>query len=204
MTPMPDSYLTISEEAEFLIKEKGSKFIAFSFKVTDEEEVNDRLTSLKKLHHSARHHCYAYRLGSTGEQFRSNDDGEPNHSAGDPILRQLIGRDLTDTLVVVVRYFGGTKLGVGGLIQAYGGAAEGALELSGVRKVDCLVRAKVSFSYAQMSEVMRVLNSHDLAMENHKFEVTCELSVLIPKRISDRVLEDLREIPFIQVKDQEL
>lgn len=201
---MPDAYLTISEETEYLLKEKGSKFFAYCFKVNNEQEVQARLHALKKTHHSARHHCYAYRFGKSGEQFRSNDDGEPNHSAGDPILRQLTGRDLTDTLVVVVRYFGGTKLGVGGLIQAYGRAAEGALELAGIKEVDCMVRAEVSFSYAQMSEVMRVLKSHELDMESHRFEVTCALSVLIPQRISQKVLEELVEIPFIQVKHQAL
>ena len=110
---IPHTYLTLKTESEGTYKEKGSKFLAFAFPVSSEQEIRDRMMGLKKRFHDARHHCYAYILGPERVVFRANDDGEPNHSAGDPILGQIRSRELTDTLVVVVRYFGGTKLGVG-------------------------------------------------------------------------------------------
>ena len=118
---------TIKDSAEGLYKEKGSKFLAFAFPVTTEDEIKDCQEKIRKKYFDARHHCYAWILGADKSQLRANDDGEPNHSAGDPILGQIRSRDLTDVLVVVVRYFGGTKLGVSGLIQAYRAAAEDAL-----------------------------------------------------------------------------
>src|SRR6478736_3309084 len=118
-----DSYLTISQTADELYKDKGSKFLAFAFPVKSESEIKKKLTSLKKEHPSASHHCYAWRLGADKAAFRANDDGEPSNTAGKPILMQIQAKDLTNVLIVVVRYFGGTLLGVGGLINAYKQAA---------------------------------------------------------------------------------
>jgi len=114
-----DTYFTIKHESEGFYKEKGSKFLAFAYPVQDEAAVKERTSELKKVYYDARHHCYAYILGHDGEQYRASDDGEPNHSAGDPILGQIKSNNLTNTLIVVVRYFGGTKLGISGLINAY-------------------------------------------------------------------------------------
>ena len=120
---MKDSFLTISGKSEGLYKDRGSKFLSFSFPVSSEEEINQRLDEVRKKYHDARHHCYAWMLQPDQSKSRANDDGEPNHSAGDPILGQIKSFELTNTLVVVIRYFGGTKLGVGGLINAYKTAA---------------------------------------------------------------------------------
>src|SRR5690606_7725476 len=124
---MDDGYRTIAQPAEGLYKEKGSKFIALAYPVYTEEEIKDRLAELRKKYYDARHHCYAYMLGADKSRYRANDDGEPNHSAGDPILGQIRSADLSNVLVVVVRYFGGTKLGVSGLITAYKTATADAL-----------------------------------------------------------------------------
>ena len=131
---MQDSFLTIGQPAEGLYKEKGSKFIGLAFPVKTEDEVKERLEETRKTYYDARHHCYAYILGHEGTQFRANDDGEPNHSAGDPILGQIRSKELTNTLVIVVRYFGGTKLGVSGLINAYKTAAALALDNTSIEE----------------------------------------------------------------------
>jgi uncharacterized YigZ family protein len=196
---MADSYHTIKKKGESLLKEKGSKFFGYAFKVRSEDAVTACLDELKKKHHSARHFCYAYRIGPEGERYRSNDDGEPSHSAGDPILRHLQGKELTFTLVVVVRYFGGTKLGVGGLIQAYGETAQLAIEDSGIKEVERTQWFKVEFAYAQMSEVMRLLKKYELDMEEHDFNITCSLEAEVPLRVEAEFMEDLNAIPFIKV-----
>src|SRR5690606_39655528 len=149
-----DTYLTIADHAEGLYYEKGSKFIALAYPVSDEEEIKSLLENIRKKYYDARHHCYAYRLGREGLVFRANDAGEPNHSAGDPILGQLRSYNITDVLIVVVRYFGGTKLGVGGLINAYKTAAADAIENSTIitkitdRKSTRLNSSHVKISYA--------------------------------------------------------
>jgi len=200
---MSDSYKTIRKKAESLLKEKGSKFYGFSFHVKNESDVQSRLEQVRKIHHSARHHCYAYRLGLDGEDYRSNDDGEPNHSAGDPIHRQLLSLELTYCLVIVVRYFGGTKLGVGGLISAYGESAKAALLEAGVKEVENTFDVKVAFAYAQMSDVMRVLKKYDLEMSEHAFLINCSLTCPVPFRIEKEVMEELEAIPFIQIKAED-
>jgi uncharacterized YigZ family protein len=196
---MADSYHTIKKRGESLLKEKGSKFFGYTFKVRSEDAVIACLDELKKKHHSARHFCYAYRIGPGGERYRSNDDGEPSHSAGDPILRQIQGKELTYSLVVVVRYFGGTKLGVGGLIQAYGEAALLAIQDSGIKEVERTQWFKVDFAYAQMSEVMRLLKKYELEMEEHDFNITCSLQAEAPFRVAVEFMEELNAIPFIKV-----
>lgn len=196
---MVHSYLTIAQNGSSLLKEKGSKFFGFAFHVKTEDDVQACIDEIRKSHHSARHHCYAYRLEDDGSLYRANDDGEPSHSAGDPILRQLIAKELTYTLVIVVRYFGGTKLGMGGLIQAYGSAAQLAIEESRSIRVECKAKIKISFAYAQMSEVMRVLKKYELDMDSHDFNITCSLTCSIPLQYNDEFLEELQAIPFIKV-----
>lgn len=162
-----------------LFKAKGSKHFGFVFPVRNESEINDHLTALRKEHHAARHHCYAWRLGPAGEHWRAQDDGEPAHSAGTPILGALRSHEVTYCLAVVVRYFGGTKLGVGGLIEAYREATNEALAAGNL--VACYVAAtwEIRFHYDRMSDVMRVLKDHEITPEETDFRETCRLLATI-------------------------
>ncbi|NND93786.1 MAG: YigZ family protein [Flavobacteriales bacterium] len=168
-----ESYLTISSSAEALLKEKSSKFFAYAFPVNSIEEIQSRIVEVKNDHHSARHWCYAYRLNPDGKEFRANDDGEPSHSAGDPILRQIDSRNLTNTLVIVVRYFGGIKLGVGGLIQAYGGAAAQALDQCRIIEKEIREELRIEFDYTDMNDVMRIMKKFGADMHEHEFLESC-------------------------------
>ena len=176
---MEDTYLTLSRISEGLYKEKGSKFLAFAYPVGDEEEVKEILEKLRKQYYDARHHCYAYILGKNQEQYRANDDGEPNHSAGDPILGQIRSKELTNTLIVVIRYFGGTKLGVGGLITAYKTAAAEAIENNEI--IEAIVKKKVilEFDYLAMNDVMRLVKDLDLEIIDQSFDNTCNMHLLV-------------------------
>lgn len=186
------SYKTIESEAEGLYKEKGSRFLAFAFPVANETEVKLTLESLRKRFFDARHYCYAYRLGTDGQTFRANDDGEPNHSAGDPILGQLRSRDLTKTLVVVVRYFGGVKLGVGGLISAYRNAAENALNNCKIVQREITNRVTLYFEYAATPEVMRLVNNFSMTIVKQKFETECEIEVEYGLRYEEEIFEKVK------------
>lgn len=186
------SYKTIESEAEGLYKEKGSRFLAFAFPVANETEVKLTLESLRKRFFDARHYCYAYRLGADGQTFRANDDGEPNHSAGDPILGQLRSRDLTKTLVVVVRYFGGVKLGVGGLISAYRNAAENALNNCKIVQREITNRVTLYFEYAATPEVMRLVNNFSMTIVKQKFETDCEIEVEYGLRYEEEIFEKVK------------
>ena len=180
---MIDHFYTINKKGSSLYKDKGSKFIGYAIPVRSVEQVNQQLETVKKEHHDARHHCYAYILGNSGEQTRANDDGEPNHSAGDPILGQIKSLNLTFTLIVVVRYFGGTKLGVSGLIAAYKIAAEEALKNTITLKEFIAKTIKLSYSYSCTNEVMKLIDTHNLAIINQEFEEKCflEANVVISK-----------------------
>ncbi len=185
-----DTYKTILKTSEeVLFKEKGSKFFGYAFPVTSEEEVKIHLDNLKKQHHSARHWCYAWQLGKIYEHYRANDDGEPSNSAGMPIYGQLQSFDLTNTLVVVVRYFGGTKLGVGGLIQAYKTAAQMALETCKIveRTIDETFLLK--FEYPEMNTVMRIIKEEDITLKNQTMELNCEFEIAVRKKDAERVFE---------------
>ena len=152
-----DSYLSVSAPAEGLFKDNGSRFISLAYPVESEEEVKDIVAELKKKYHDARHHCYAYRLGYLGDKFRANDDGEPSGSAGRPILGQIDSRGLSDTLVVVVRYFGGIKLGIPGLIRAYKTSTADALDKAGSVGKIAGKWFNVNFGYEEMNKVMKVV-----------------------------------------------
>lgn len=174
---MCDIYKTIQAPSEGFYKEKGSRFLAFAYPVSHEDTIKDHLAILQKKHHSARHYCYAWILGPDKVRYRVNDDGEPSGTAGKPIYGQIVSSDLTDVLVVVVRYFGGTKLGVGGLIQAYRSAASAALEKS--RIIECKVkdRLRLEFSYGQMNAVMKVIKDMKLDLEEQSFDMDCSLTL---------------------------
>lgn len=164
-----DSYRTIEKPVEGLYKEKGSKFIARAFCVNNEQEIKDVQAQLRNEYYDARHHCYAYCLGKGGERYRANDDGEPNHSAGDPILGQIRSNDLTNVLVVVIRYFGGTKLGVGGLITAYKTATAEALETANIITKHWKVLYKLSFGYNEYNSLMPKIKEWDAVIVNQEY-----------------------------------
>ncbi|RNI29594.1 YigZ family protein [Rufibacter immobilis] len=172
-----DTYRTIAAPVEGLYKEKGSKFISKAYPVRSEEEIKEILQALRKEYFDARHHCYAYLLGADRATYRANDDGEPNHSAGDPILGQIRSLGLSNVLVVVIRYFGGVKLGVGGLIHAYKTATTEALEQAQVEERHETTLLTVHFGYEQMNEVMKVVKDLDLPVRQQDFNLACRLTV---------------------------
>ena len=167
------SYLTVAGPSSGLFKEKGSKFISFAYPVSSEIEVKKHLEALQKQYHDATHHCFAWILDADKQRYRAFDDGEPNHSAGDPILGQLRSRNLTNILVVVVRYYGGTKLGVSGLITAYRSAAQDALNKCTIVEKELLQALTFKFNYANTTEVMRLIKEFDLSILKQDFQLTC-------------------------------
>ena len=185
-----DTYKTILKPSEeVLFKEKGSKFFGYAFSVFSEEEIKENIENLKKQHHSARHFCYAWQLGKYYENHRANDDGEPSNSAGMPIYGQLQSFDVTNILVVVVRYFGGTKLGVGGLIQAYKTTAQMALETCKIVEKTIDENFRLTFEYPEMNTVMRILKDEDIKLVQQKMELDCEFEIAVRKKDADRIFE---------------
>ncbi|MFC7358579.1 IMPACT family protein [Jejudonia soesokkakensis] len=190
MTSEKDTYKTITKpSAETLFKEKGSKFYGYAFPVTSEDDVKYYLEQLKKQHHTARHFCYAWQLGKNYDNYRANDDGEPSNSAGMPIYGQLQAFDVTNVLVVSVRYFGGTKLGVGGLIQAYKTSAQLALEASKIVKRTIDKEFILTFEYPEMNTVMRIIKDENLKITNQILELTCQIEISVRKKEAQRVFE---------------
>jgi uncharacterized YigZ family protein len=186
-----DTYRTIAAPSQGIYKEKGSKFIGLAFPVSSEEEIKAIYAQLKKEYFDARHHCYAFMLGAAATRYRANDDGEPNHSAGDPILGQIRSAGLTNILVVVIRYFGGSKLGISGLIQAYREAAAAALAAAvPVEQVETATLA-IAFDYGQMNTVMSVVKDYKLEVKEQDFALSCRLVVAVRKNLVDAVLEKL-------------
>ena len=183
MEPQKDTYLTLSAPAEIIYKEKSSKFLTYAWHVKSVDEVKELLEGLYKQHYDATHHCYAYRIGYYGEQFRANDDGEPSGTAGKPILGQLLSRDVTNCLVVVVRYFGGTKLGVSGLIDAYKTSTAMVLDEADIVERTIDREITITFPYASIGEVMKVLKDEKPKIREQIFDNTCriELSVRLSK-----------------------
>ena len=172
---IPDSFKSISGVSEGLFKDNGSRFIAKAYPVETEDEVRQIVSSLKKEYHDARHHCYAYRLGYKADVFRANDDGEPSGSAGRPILGQIDSRGLSDVLVVVVRYFGGIKLGIPGLIRAYKTSSDDALSQAEVVEKIAAVNYRVEFGYLAMNFVMKVLKDMKIEAGDQQFAMRCTL-----------------------------
>jgi len=194
---MDDTFLTLGKESEGLYKEKGSKFLAFAYPVSDENEIKEKLEALRKKYYDARHHCYAYILGKDKEHYRANDDGEPNHSAGDPILGQIRSNELTNVLIVVVRYFGGTKLGVGGLITAYKTAAAEAILANEIITEIVTKKIKFTFDYLDMNDVMRLIKEYDLEINSQSFDNTCTMTLRVREANYKQVMERLTEIPSV-------
>lgn len=192
-TLLRDTYQSISEPARGLYRDNGSKFLAFAFPVESEAEIKTILAGIRKEYHDARHHCYAYRLGHTGGLWRANDDGEPSSSAGRPILGQLLSRELSDILVVVVRYFGGIKLGIPGLIRAYRESTADAL--GNARTVEKIagIRYRLRFPYDRMNAVMKVLKDFGLNAAGQDFGMDCSMTVRIRIRDEASFLDRVRQ-----------
>jgi len=187
-----NSFQTITYQTEGFYKEKGSRFIAHAIPVTSEEEIKSELEGLRKTYYDARHHCYAYIIGLKDQSYRANDDGEPNHSAGDPILGQIRSKILTNTLVVVIRYFGGTKLGVGGLIHAYKTAAEAALEKANVKIIYSKTKVHLSFGYENTSEVERALSEFDIEYLDKQYTDSCLFRMMLKDEDYPILKEELK------------
>jgi len=198
-----DTYKTISKPSKGeLFKDKNSKFIGYAFHVENEDEIKTYIEEVKKEHHSARHWCYAYQLGTETITFRANDDGEPNNSAGMPIYGQIQSFDLTNVLVIVVRYYGGVKLGVGGLINAYKTGAQLALEASDIIEKTINTNFSLKFEYKNMSKVMRILKENQIDIINQTLELNCLLEISVRKGNASKVFEIFNQ--FYGVKIDEL
>lgn len=195
-----DTYQTIASPSEGIYKEKGSKFLAFVFPIFNEEEFKNHLTQLKKDYHDARHHCYAFKLGLTENEYRYSDDGEPNNSAGKPIYGQILSKNLTNVGIVVVRYFGGTKLGVGGLVSAYKEAAADALQNAKIINQTVNNFYQILFDYPAMSEVMNFIKNHELNITKQVFENTCLIEFGIRKSEAETVVSDLEKIEGVKMR----
>lgn len=201
MAEFKDSYLTIAEPAEAIYKERSSKFLTYAYPVANEEEIKFLLDTLRKEYYDATHHCYAYRLGPQGELFRANDDGEPSGTAGKPILGQLLSAELTNCLVVVVRYFGGTKLGVSGLIQAYKESTAEVIAASKIieKTVDRVI--KVDFSYISMNGVMRVIKEMNPRIDEQLFDNLCTMRLRIRESEADILISKLSKVEGVTIEE---
>lgn len=196
-----DTFKTIEGESHGLFKDRGSRFIAIAIPVTSQEEIKTRLAELRKEYHDARHHCFAWVLGPDGQTWRVSDDGEPSGTAGKPILAQINARELTNIMIVVIRYFGGTLLGVGGLINAYRNAAADALGTATVVEKHLMEKWTVTFPYESMNDVMKVLRDESCSQSEHRYSGT-DVTVEIMFRVSraDNLTGRLNKISGLQMK----
>ena len=192
-----DTYLTLEYPSQGIYKDKGSKFIALAWPVQSEDQIDEIITSVKKEYYDARHHCYAWILGQSGDHYRVNDDGEPSGTAGKPIFGQLNSAGLSNVLIIVVRYFGGIKLGVRGLINAYKGAAMDAIQNASLITQILHDHFLINFDYLVMNDVMKVMKEYDLSQFNHNFDLKCQLRFKVRKNLTLKVLDALEAIPDI-------
>lgn len=187
-------YHTIERPSVAEYKDRGSKFIAYAYPVGDVNEFKEKLTAIKKEHPKATHHCFAYRIGLDGNNFRVSDDGEPSGSAGKPILGQIDSKQLTNVLIIVVRYFGGTLLGVPGLINAYRSAAALALQVTPVVQKPVLVNYQLQFDYTMMNDVMKVVKQFDCVVRRQDMQLFCSMEIAVPKNRLDEVLFKIKDL----------
>ena len=185
---MEDTYKTIKDSSQGIYKEKGSKFIAFAIPVSSREQIKEYLANLRKSNHSARHHCFAWVIGYNREDYRVNDDGEPSGTAGKPIYGQILSNNITNVLIVVVRYFGGVKLGKGGLINAYRSAAADALKNAVITTKTIRETYRLHFNYPVMSDVMKILNEFDIEQLERRFELDCTIDFSVRKKDKKKVV----------------
>jgi len=195
-----DTYKTIKLPAEGIFKEKGSKFIAYLYPISSDAEIKDIIANLKALHPKARHHCWAVRLSPDRTIFRINDDGEPSGTAGRPILNTLLSHDITDVLAVVVRYFGGTLLGVPGLINAYKTATADAIIHSEIITKTINTICHINFEHAKMNEVMRIIKEEEIQFSNQLFDLTCSMDLEIRQSQVNKVCGRLQKIEGLVIK----
>ncbi|SFS56916.1 uncharacterized protein, YigZ family [Zhouia amylolytica] len=200
---MKDTYKTITTPStETLYKEKNSKFFGYAFPINNEDEVKPILESIKKQHHSARHWCYAWQLGTDQNiSFRANDDGEPNNSAGMPIYGQIQSFELTNILIIVVRYFGGVKLGVGGLITAYKTAAQYALEGADIVEKTIDSEFGLYFEYKNMNKVMRIVKEKNLNIIDQKMELDCFIKISVRKKEARKIKQIFDKLYGVTLKE---
>ena len=195
-----DSYKTIAKPAEGSYSEKRSKFLAYAFPVQNEQEVKERLAEIQKKHWDARHHCYAYILGAHKDASRLNDNGEPSGTAGRPIYGQLLSKDVTNTLVIVVRYFGGIKLGVSGLQNAYKVAAREALDAAVIEERTVQETYRVTFEYVKMNDIMQILKDPEVQVLDRQSYMQCIYTISVRQREADRITGALRKVPMTTVE----
>ena len=201
-----DTYRTIVTPTEaVLFKDKNSKFYGFAFPIETKNDAKQHIETLKREHHAARHWCYAYQLGTETIYFRANDDGEPNNSAGMPIYGQIQSFDVTNVLIVVVRYFGGVKLGVSGLINAYKTTAQLTLEASKIVKKTITVEFCITFDYKNMNKVMRIIKEHNITISQQKLELDCTIYISVRKKDAGtifNIFNTLYEITITEIENQ--
>ena len=199
-----DSYKTIDNPSkETLFKDRNSKFYGYAFPVFNEDDVKEAIDGLKKKHHSARHFCYAWQFGTETFRFRANDDGEPSNSAGMPIYGQIQAFGVTNILIVSVRYFGGTKLGVGGLIHAYKNSAQLALEASNIVDKTINIDYQLSFGYDLMNKVMRIIKERNLNIISQQLEMSCQYVISVRKKDAATVFEIFTNLYKVEIKELE-
>tara|TARA_B110001454_G_C12674865_1_gene415399 strand:- start:198 stop:815 length:618 start_codon:yes stop_codon:yes gene_type:complete len=204
LTEQKDTYKTIDFPAQGeLFKDRGSKFYGYTYPITDESEVKPIIELLKKEHHTARHWCYAWQIGTHKIRYRANDDGEPSNSAGPPIYGQIQAFDVTNILVVVVRYFGGTKLGVGGLMNANKTGSKLALEASNIieKTIDRVFR--ITFQYKDMNKVMRIVKEKQLKITDQKLELDCQYTIPVRKSKAVEIYDIFNNLFGIEIKELE-
>ena len=196
-----DTYKTIAASSEeILFKDKSSKFFGYAFPVTNEDEIKDCIEKIKKEHNSARHWCYAWQLGTEEVKYRVNDDGEPTNSAGKPIYGQIQSFEVTNVLIIVVRYFGGVKLGVGGLISAYRSSAQMALANSKIIKKTININYLITFDYVNMNKVMRVIKEKKINITNQQLETNCRIEISVRKKDSKNIFNIFKSIHDINIE----
>lgn len=196
-----DTYKTLAKPSEeILYKEKNSKFFGYAFPVTNEDEIKNHLETLRKQHHGAVHFCYAFQLGTDKIQYRANDDGEPSNSAGMPIYGQIQSFGVTNVLVVVVRFFGGVKLGVGGLISAYRTSAQMALENAEIVEKTIDIFFKIDFDYKNMNKVMRIIKEKNLSIISQNMNESCEITIATRKKNAELIFDIFDNLFEVEIK----
>lgn len=197
-------YRTIEKEGSAEFKDRGSRFLAFAFPISRVDEFKKRLKALKEEHHKAVHHCFAYRLGFDGNNFRSSDDGEPAGSAGKPILGQIDSKELTNLAVIVVRYFGGTLLGIPGLINAYKTSAALALQVAPIIQKPIEIIYNIEFDYTRMNDVMQIIKKYNCSIIKQDMQLFCTMELGIPQANLELVLIKFKEIQGLSIKIKDL
>ncbi|WP_121462996.1 IMPACT family protein [Chryseobacterium defluvii] len=201
MKSMMFEYKTIEKPIEnILLKEKGSKFIGFAYPVSNEEELKNALEKIRTEHPKATHHCYAFRIGLNGENYRANDDGEPSGSAGLPIYNQLLAHDITNVIVIVVRYYGGTKLGVSGLVKAYKESAKMTLEVAHIIARELEVEMEIQFNFNQQNTIFTLLSKFDAKIVTFDSQERAVIVAKVKTKHKDDILESLTQLQFVECK----